>query len=182
MEEWKVIISRKSGGGKAGVAWDAIGEILKRRGVSFSTSFTEYKYHAIELARKAVLEGYRKILTVGGDGAIHEILNGVMSQGEVPSSEVTLAAIPVGSGNDWPRLHGIPRNFEAAVDVLVKGRTMVQDVARVESVMDGKPFVRYMINIGGLGFDSYVCYLFEESKKKGRSGDIQYLRCLQHLC
>ena len=178
MQDWKVIISRKSGSGKAGEAWDKVSGMLRRKGVSFSEAFTEYKSHAVELTKQALKDGYRKIMTLGGDGAIHEILNGVMAQDEVPTCEVTLAIIPVGSGNDWPRLHNIPKHLEQAVEVIASGRTMLQDVVKVESVMDGKPHTRYMINIGGLGFDSQICRLFDKAKQKGRHGDVQYLKCL----
>ena len=74
----------------------------------FSEHLTDHAYHAIELAREAVLSGFRKLLVVGGDGAMHEVLNGLFSQHEVAPSEVTLGLIPVGSGNDWSRLHELP--------------------------------------------------------------------------
>lgn len=179
MKDWKVIISKLSGGGKAGQAWARVSQLLKERGVAFSESFTEYQSHAIELTKEALRAGYRKILTLGGDGAIHEILNGVMTQTEVPSQEVTIAMIPVGSGNDWPRYHQIPLNdIDKAVDVIVADKEMVQDVVKVETINNGNPYTRYMVNIGGLGFDAQVCHLFEASKKKGKSGDAQYYKCL----
>lgn len=179
MKDWKVIISKLSGGGKAGQAWARVSQLLKERGVAFSEAFTEYQSHAIELTKEALRAGYRKILTLGGDGAIHEILNGVMTQTEVPSQEVTIAMIPVGSGNDWPRYHQIPLNdIDKAVDVIVADKEMVQDVVKVETINNGNPYTRYMVNIGGLGFDAQVCHLFEASKKKGRSGDAQYYKCL----
>lgn len=179
MKDWKVIISKLSGGGKAGQAWARVSQLLKERGVAFSEAFTEYQSHAIELTKEALRAGYRKILTLGGDGAIHEILNGVMTQTEVPSQEVTIAMIPVGSGNDWPRYHQIPLNdIDKAVDVIVADKEMVQDVVKVETINNGNPYTRYMVNIGGLGLDAQVCHLFEASKKKGKSGDAQYYKCL----
>ena len=179
MKDWKVIVSKLSGGGKAGQAWARVSELLTAKGVTYSESFTEYKYHAIELTKEALKEGYRKILTLGGDGAIHEILNGVMTQSEVPTQEVTIAMIPVGSGNDWPRYHRIPlKDLDAAVEVIVRGKEMLQDVVKVETINNGNPYTRYMVNIGGLGFDAQVCHLFEAAKKKGKSGDAQYYKCL----
>ena len=179
MNDWKVIVSRLSGGGKAALAWAKVSELLRAKGITYSEVFTEYHYHAIELTREALREGYRRILTLGGDGAIHEILNGVMSQNEVPTSEVTIAMIPVGSGNDWPRYHHIPlNNIEQAVEVFASGKEMLQDVVKVETINNGNPYTRYMINIGGLGFDAQVCHLFEAAKKKGKSGDAQYYKCL----
>ena len=87
---WRVIVSSRSGGGKARRDWPEIAKMLKARSIEFSEKITDHAYHAIELAREAVLEGFRKLLVLGGDGAIHEVLNGLYSQEEVSPSEVTL--------------------------------------------------------------------------------------------
>ncbi|MBO4571628.1 MAG: diacylglycerol kinase family lipid kinase [Bacteroidales bacterium] len=178
MDTWKVIVSKKSGNGKAYTQWPEVKAALVDAGLQFSESFTEYVGHASELAVEAIRGGFRKILAVGGDGAIHEILNGVMSQEEVPSSDITLAIVPVGSGNDWARLYDIPKTSVEAVNLLLDGKSILQDVVRVDAVLDGKPSRRYMMNIGGLGIDAHVCWLFEQEKLKGKNGDLQYLKCL----
>ncbi len=177
---WRVIVSSRSGGGKARRDWPEIAKMLKARSIEFSEKITDHAYHAIELAREAVLEGFRKLLVLGGDGAIHEVLNGLFSQEEVSPSEVTLGLIPVGSGNDWSRLHKIPADYEAAVDLIADAErhTRVQDVARVDTLMDGKPYCRHMMNIGGLGFDSEVCHRFDLAKERGHASDRQYLKSL----
>lgn len=177
---WRVIVSSRSGGGKARRDWPEIAKMLKARSIEFSEKITDHAYHAIELARDAVLEGFRKLLVLGGDGAIHEVLNGLFSQEEVSPSEVTLGLIPVGSGNDWSRLHKIPADYEAAVDLIADAErhTRVQDVARVDTLMDGKPYCRHMMNIGGLGFDSEVCHRFDLAKERGHASDRQYLKSL----
>ena len=177
---WRVIVSSRSGGGKARRDWPESAKMLKARSIEFSEKITDHAYHAIELAREAVLEGFRKLLVLGGDGAIHEVLNGLYSQEEVSPSEVTLGLIPVGSGNDWSRLHKIPSDYEAAVDLIADAErhTRVQDVARVDTLMDGKPYCRHMMNIGGLGFDSEVCHRFDLAKERGHAGDRQYLKSL----
>ena len=180
LSAWKVIVSSRSGGGKAASVWPEIANLLKTKGVEFSAQVTDHAYHAIELAREAVLEGYRKLLVVGGDGAMHEVLNGLYSQDAVRPSEVTLGLIPVGSGNDWSRLHRIPADYAEAADLIADAdaHTRPQDVGCVHTLMDGKPYCRYMINIGGLGFDAVVCHRFDMAKAQGRSSDKQYLKSL----
>lgn len=167
-----------SGCGKAGKDWNKIEELLKEKNIEYNVSFTDHKFHAIELATNAVLEGYRKIIAVGGDGAIHEIVNGVFAQKEVSTQDITLAIIPVGSGNDWARLHHIPFNYGEAVAVIANNNSMYQDVAYVKSVMEGNPYSRYMINIGGLGFDAQVCKNFDELKERGKVKEGQYYKCV----
>jgi YegS/Rv2252/BmrU family lipid kinase len=177
-DSWKVIVSSLSGSGKAGSEWPKIKDRLKARGISYTVSFTKYRFHAREIAIEALKEGLRQIIVVGGDGALHEVLSGIMSQSEVPSNQVTLAIIPIGSGNDWARLHEIPKGIDDVTDVIARGKSVVQDVAKVESVMDGAPFISYMVNIGGLGFDAQGCHNFDLEKNEGKAGDAQYLKCL----
>ena len=177
---WRVIVSRKSGGGKAFEDWPRISKMLNRAGVEYSERITDHAYHAIELASEAVKEGYRKILVLGGDGALHEVINGLFMQDEVSPSEITLGLITVGSGNDWARMHNIPKNYKAAVSIIAKADqyTRFQDVAKVDTLMDGRPYCRYMINIGGFGFDADVCRRFDLAKAHGHAGDRQYYKCL----
>ncbi|MBQ0025332.1 MAG: diacylglycerol kinase family lipid kinase [Bacteroidales bacterium] len=179
-DTWRVIVSRMSCAGKALEDWPLIANLLKNANVPFSERITDHKYHAIEIAAESLAEGYRKFIVIGGDGAIHEVLNGVFSQKEVSPSEVTFAIIPVGSGNDWARLHKIPSDYYEAVNFIARGESVVryQDVARVKTMMDGRPYCRYMINIGGLGFDSEVCHRFDIAKSRGHAGDKQYLKAL----
>lgn len=178
--DWRVIVSSRSGGGKAAQEWPRIERLLTDRNITFSVEFTSHAYHAISLARDAVLSGFRRLLVIGGDGAIHEVLNGIYSQTEVNPSEVTVGLIPVGSGNDWARLHRIPHDGEKAAGLIAEAeaRTRMQDVARVDTMMDGKPYSRYMMNVGGLGFDAEVIRRFDLAKAKGHAGDKQYLKSL----
>jgi diacylglycerol kinase family enzyme len=71
---------------------------------------TSFPLHAVELVEKAVQTGYRQILAVGGDGTNNEVVNGIMRQKEVPSHAITYALLPIGTGNDWIRTHGIPKD------------------------------------------------------------------------
>ncbi|NLB67965.1 MAG: diacylglycerol kinase family lipid kinase [Bacteroidales bacterium] len=178
-ETWKVIVSSMSGGGKAGQEWPEIAARLEARGIAYSISYTKYRFHAKEIAIEALKEGFRRIIVVGGDGALHEVLSGIMSQSEVPSNMITIAIIPVGSGNDWARLHEIPNGYDDVTDVIARGKTVLQDVGKVESFMNGEPFISYMVNIGGLGFDAQVCHDFDKNKKEGKAtSDALYFKCL----
>ncbi|MBR0224282.1 MAG: diacylglycerol kinase family lipid kinase [Bacteroidales bacterium] len=177
---WSVIVSSRSGGGKARHDWPEIANLLKTKSIEYKEKITDHACHAVELAREALREGFRKLLVVGGDGAMHEVLNGLYSQAEVPPSSVLLGLIPVGSGNDWSRLHRIPADYRQAVELIAAAdrHTRVQDVACVRTRTDGVPCKRYMVNIGGLGFDSEVCRRFDRAKAKGHAGDRQYLKSL----
>lgn len=178
IEDWKVIVSTKSGGGKAAQDWPVISQILDSKGIAYSVVFTEHRFHAMELASEAILDGFRNIVCVGGDGAVHEVLNGICKQSVVPTRDITLAIIPVGSGNDWARGHKIPHDYVEAIDVISRNNVVYQDIALVSSILNGHSHKRYMVNIGGLGFDANVCHHFEKLKEKGKSGERQYFRCV----
>ena len=173
-------MSRASGSGKALRDWPDISALLKRTGIEYSEVITEYSYHAIKLAAQAVKDGFRKIIVIGGDGAVHEVINGLFTQNEISPGEITIALIPVGSGNDWARMHKIPKNYKAAVAMIAQADVFAryQDVARVSTIMDGKPYCRYMLNIGGLGFDSEVCRRFDLAKAQGKAQNHQYYKSL----
>ena len=80
--------------------------------------------HATELAAGAA--GYRNVVALGGDGVIHEVVNGLM---QLPKADrPTLGVIPVGSGNDYARSLGMPLKLEAAVRMLLEARELPIDV------------------------------------------------------
>ena len=78
--KWMVIANPKAGKNKVLEEWHLIDSALKGAGVEFDSVFSKSKYHSIELAVKAVRDGYRNIIAVGGDGTIHEVVNGIFLQ------------------------------------------------------------------------------------------------------
>ncbi|MCF0177919.1 MAG: diacylglycerol kinase family lipid kinase [Bacteroidales bacterium] len=175
---WKVIINGSAGYEKARTDWAVIEKLLADAGLVFSAEWTMEKYHAIEISSKAVAEGFRNFIAVGGDGTMHEVLNGILRQSEIPYSEFKLAVIPIGTGNDWGRYYKMPTDYATVVNMISEGHTISQDVAAVETVKNGKPLKRYMVNIGGIGFDADVCHKYEIFKERGAKGKILYLKGL----
>ena len=126
---WLAVVNLLSGSGKCGRDWDSIAQMLYAKGIEFDTVFTGYRFHAIELVQRGIEEdGYRNLIAVGGDGTIHEVANGILTQTSVASTEVRMGVIAVGTGNDWVRSYGIPTDYEKAVEVIAAGKTFTQDV------------------------------------------------------
>ncbi len=170
-----VIVNPKAGSGKGLKDWPVISNTMNRSGVEFTCVFTEHKYHAVELTVKSIKDGYRKIVAIGGDGTIHEIVNGIFIQNEVPTTDILLAVIPSGTGNDWVRMYGISRTYRDAVQAIVEERSVKQDVAKVEFYESKVKQHRYMANVAGIGFDAAVTKGFNKLKDNGRSGKYLYL-------
>ncbi|MDR2359618.1 MAG: diacylglycerol kinase family lipid kinase [Prevotellaceae bacterium] len=175
-EAWMVIVNPKAGSGKGLTDWPVISNQMNRSGVDFSCVFTERKYHAVELAVKAVNDGYRKLVAIGGDGTINEIVNGLFIQQKVAPADVSLAVIPAGTGNDWLRMFGIPDTYSKAVQSIVNHRTILQDVGLITFYETRIKHQRYMANVAGLGFDAMVNRLFNHLKDEGRYSKNMYLR------
>lgn len=186
--DWYCIVNPHAGSGKTMPQWALAEKLLTAASVPFKTVLTNYKFHATRLAYEAAGQGYRHFLAVGGDGSVHETLNGILrfaDEAGVDPETFTLAVIPIGSGNDWIKSLGVPHDTRYVVDRLSAGVFARQDVVRVET----QPFpaaegagvsVAYMANIGGVGFDSHVCERVNALKEQGRRGKLIYLGALIH--
>ncbi len=190
---WYVVVNPNAGSGKTVSEWPKAESLLKENRIEYEYRTTWSKGAATEITVKACEAGYRRFLAVGGDGTVHEVLDGIaryveMSMvaaslsGEQASSlsDFTLGVIPVGSGNDWIKTLGVPHDIPAIVNLMKVESFGRQDVFRIEGRDDGTStdIVSYMANIGGVGFDANVCDRVNFEKNSGKSGKILYLKVL----
>ena len=103
--KWFVIVNPVAGGGRGLDHFPQVSKHLRDARILCEPVFTEHKFHATELTVTAVREGYRRIIVVGGDGTLHEVVNGLFIQQEVRPDEVLVAVIAVGTGNDLSLIH-----------------------------------------------------------------------------
>jgi diacylglycerol kinase (ATP) len=114
-------------------------------------SGTVYPTHAVELARQAGLEGYDMVVAVGGDGTVHEVVNGLM---QIPAERrPLLGVVPVGSGNDFAHAAGVPFKPDHALHHALKGEPQPIDIGVLR---DGRGREEYWDNTLGIGFDTVV--------------------------
>jgi YegS/Rv2252/BmrU family lipid kinase len=163
-----------AGGGKTKKDWPLISQILQKEGIRFEPCFTNRRLHASIIARNKIKEGYSKIIVVGGDGTMNEVINGVFAQNRIQTTEVMLGMISVGTGNDWARTFNIPSDYEGAVRTIKEQKTFIQDAGLVSYLKNGKEWKRYFINIAGMGFGARVVERANRSKEKGKSGALLY--------
>ena len=97
----------------------------------------------VEAGRRAALEGYDRVFVAGGDGTLNEVLNG-LAQVDGALGAVTLAVVPLGTGNDFATALGVPESPEDAIDALLGGAVAPVDVGRVND--------RCFLNISAGGF------------------------------
>jgi diacylglycerol kinase (ATP) len=163
---WFVIINPTSGNGSGKHKWIKIKSLLELEGFEFEFAFTKYENHSIELAQNAINEGVKKIIAVGGDGTLHNIVNGINKQDSVAPSDITVGVIPIGTGNDWIKTYKIPLNIEKAVGIIKMGKTKKQDLGRIEFLDNGYEPV-FFNNLAGIGFDGYVVSKVGKYKRLG---------------
>jgi YegS/Rv2252/BmrU family lipid kinase len=114
-------------------------------------SGTVYPTHATELAKQAVEQGYELVVAVGGDGTVHEIINGLMEFPEVERPR--LGVVPMGSGNDFAHNTGIHNRAEMAMRQVFTGTPRKIDLGVIE---DDHGRREYWDNTLGIGFDATV--------------------------
>jgi len=174
VNKWLVIVNPNAGTGKCRNDWPFINAILREKDIHFHPVFTERRFHAILLTRRFIHEGYRKIIVVGGDGTLNEVINGIFAQNLCSSNEITIGMIPVGTGNDWARMFDIPSDYRQAVEVIMEHRIFLQDAGKVSFNLRDRSFNRYFINIAGTGFDALVAKKTNILKEQGKSGAFLY--------
>jgi len=112
---------------------------------------TVYPTHATELAKQAAEEGYDIVVALGGDGTVHEVINGLM-QADVAKRPM-LGVVPFGSGNDFAHNIGMPSDPQKALSSLLNGTPRKIDLATIE---DEHGRMEYWNNTVNMGFGGAV--------------------------
>lgn len=184
---WFSVVNVYAASKKASELWKNAEDCLRARGIPYHGNRTGRSGNAMEITFDACMAGYRKFIAVGGDGTVHDVLNGIASYVDwracsVTFADFTLAVIPLGSGNDWIKSTGVPKDIDKAVSLLADPVCISQDVVRavVEDGAQNPLSVSYMVNIGGVGIDARVCEMVNSKKSQGKRGKILYVTSLLH--
>lgn len=172
--DWLVIVNPNAGHGKGEKDWKIIAALLTKYGLNYDCQFTLARRHAILLTQEGISTGYRKIIVVGGDGTMNEVVNGVFTQDKCRTTSITLAMIMVGTGNDWGKQFGISLHYEKAIKIIKESKERLQDVGIVYYYNGTSRDSRYFINIAGLGFDAVVVKRTNLQKDMGYKGKAMY--------
>ncbi len=178
LKEWFVIVNPVAGSGRGLDKYPQISKLLRDKGLTYEPLFTEHRFHAVELAVSAINSGYRKLIVVGGDGTLHEVINGLFIQQAVDPKEITLAVIPTGDVNNWARSAGIPLRYDKAIDIIARGERQSQDVGVVSYEESHYRQKRYMANAASVGFGTYVLKRTNHLRNKGRNPWRIILSCI----
>ncbi len=139
-----------------------IENILKSKKIEYCLHLTNYKRHAQKLTEVLIERGATDIIVVGGDGTLHEVINGFSN-----FERVNLGLIPCGTGNDFASSLNISLNPEKALDIILNNKPKYVDFMQMPTVRG--------INIIGTGIDVDVLKRYESLKKKNK---FNYTTCL----
>ncbi len=131
-----LIINPASANGKTGRQWPELVAEAQRLGLRVEERLTEAPGHATELAREASMAGADVVVAVGGDGSVHEVVNGLVGAGGTPFGDAALGVIARGTGRDFIRSHDIPTKAKDALRAIADGPIRRIDVGEVISTGD----------------------------------------------
>lgn len=129
---------------------------------------TQHALHAISLTKTAIKNGADRIVVIGGDGTLNEVVNGFFDQhGNLHNPEVSVAIVPSGTGSDFCRSINAPKGNSEAINFALTGESKLCDVGLVEARdPNGQKVRRHFINVSSLGISGLVAGLMRNVTKR----------------
>lgn len=156
-------------GGSTGKRWPEIAHRAAARGLRGEALISGGPGHLSALAAEAVGGGATLLVIVGGDGSVNEVVNGIAG-----TEGVDLAVIPRGTGWDFVRTYGIPRDIDQAVDVALGGNVRVIDAGSAAyRTWDGGEASARFANVASAGISGAIAQRANESSK-ALGGKVSY--------
>jgi YegS/Rv2252/BmrU family lipid kinase len=153
--EIQLICNARSGRGGVAKALPEVEAELKARGLEYRIHKTEHQGHAVEIVRAVLQEGRTFLVAMGGDGTVHEVVNGMMSDDAPVNPEAVMGVVAAGTGCDFIKTFGIPATPAGAAALLEGPNYFPIDIGKVTRMVDGEIKTGYFANIAevGLGAD-----------------------------
>ena len=159
---YHIIANPKAGDRKVARLLKHTLRLLEQAGVEYTLHETHYKAHGTEIAAELTKEDGVNVIALGGDGTVHDVLNGIRDV-----EKCNFGIIPLGTGNDFAASAKIPYNVKDAVNVILKGNTKPTDFIEIGG--------KRCMNVGGVGIDVDVLVRCNKGKRRGR---LKYIKSL----
>ena len=151
-----LIANPRSGRGRVGEELPEVERQLRSHGLAYRIVETRGPGDATRLAREALETGERFLVAVGGDGTVHEVVNGMVEDDRAVAEDAVLGVVAAGSGSDFVRTFGLPGDAIRAVRHLTGDHLYPIDLIRADYAHDGGRAVRYVPNIAEAGLGGAV--------------------------
>lgn len=156
--ELTVIVNPHAGRRRVGEEIPELERTLQARALPYRLLRTEGPGDATRFARDALASGGRYIVAVGGDGTVHEVVNGMFDAGgALTTADPVLGVVAAGSGCDFVRTFGLPGDVTRSCQHLVGENTYPLDVGKITyTLRSGDRAVRYFPNVAEVGLGAAV--------------------------
>lgn len=162
MSETVFLVNPAAANGATGRRWPEYAHQAAGVGLEGDALISEHRGHLAVLAREAATRGARLLVVVGGDGALHEVVNGLSGIDDPP----VLALIPSGTGGDFVRTFGIPNDVAAAARIALEGETRTVDLGRViYRAWDGTEATSVFANVASAGMSGAIAQRANDTSK-----------------
>lgn len=163
---WGVVYNPKAGSRKTQKRWNEIRQYMVSKGVLFDYLQSE-GYGSVErLTRILANNGYQTIVVVGGDGAINDAINGIMSSSVEHKEQIALGIIPNGIGNDFAKYWGFDEDdYKQAVDWIINRRLRKIDLGRCRCLVDEQKVERYFVNAMYIGLGARIVQISNGTRR-----------------
>jgi diacylglycerol kinase (ATP) len=145
------LVNPASANGKTGKRWPDIARTAHAAGLRGPAIFSERPGQLGDLAREAADEGATLLVVVGGDGTVHEVVNGIAGR-----EGVELALIPRGTGWDFARTHRVPKRLDEALRIAKEGEARPFDLGRATYLANGSSETAWFANMASVGMSGAV--------------------------
>jgi YegS/Rv2252/BmrU family lipid kinase len=161
-----VVVNPNSQGGNVGRRWAHLADQIRRE-VPFEEVMTKGPGDATALTRDALRAGATRVVALGGDGTINEVVNGFFEDGKAIAPDAALGYLPQGTGGDFRKTVGVPKDFAEAVACLARDHRRRIDVGRLDlTTHAGGKAIRMFANIASFGMSGQVDHAVNDSKKR----------------
>ena len=159
------MVNPASAGGRTVQRWDHGARMLHALGIAFDVHVTTAPGSATPAVRAALSSGVQRIVAVGGDGTLNEVVNGFFDEHGTPLGvNAALCVVPSGSGGDFGRSAHIPHSPARALRALLSQHTRAIDAGRID-FDDGSR--RFFVNVADCGVGGEVVARVNRSRVKG---------------
>ena len=163
--KWGVIYNPKAGTRKAHKRWKEIKEYMDSKGVDYDYVQSEGFGSVERLTGILVKNDYRTIVIVGGDGALNDAINGIMTSNVENKSEIALGIIPNGIGNDFARYWDEDTDYKKAVDRIIDNRRRKIDVGFCRYFNGKSHERRFFLNAVNIGLGARIVKISDQAKR-----------------
>jgi YegS/Rv2252/BmrU family lipid kinase len=164
--EIRLIVNPHAGGGAARRKTAQLAEYFQRAGARCTVAETERPGHATQLARQAQIDGVFRLVVVGGDGTLNEVVQVYVDENGAPAVGPELALVPAGTGGDFCRAFGLDADPAKAVARIMAAIPRPLDLALARLVgHDGRPITRAFANVGSFGISGSVARMTNQGGK-----------------